>query len=98
MISVRHRSLSGRAIQLIIWSTELDSEIDLFLFNIKLFYKFSKSQNNAHVTFGSISTAFFKCLRDRKRRGGITSDQKRWHVATAMDMKKLKKLVNTKNY
>ena len=48
----------GRAIRLIIWSTEFESEIDLFLFNIKLFYKFSKSQNNAHVTFGSISTAF----------------------------------------
>ena len=43
MISVRHRSLSGRAIRLIIWSTEFESQIDLFLFNIKLFYKFSKS-------------------------------------------------------
>ena len=43
MISVGHRSLSARAIRLIIWSTELESQIDLFLFNIKLFYKFSKS-------------------------------------------------------
>ena len=43
MISVGHRSLSGRAIRLIIWSTEFESQIDLFLFNIKLFYKFSKS-------------------------------------------------------
>ena len=43
MISVGHRSLSGRAARLIIWSTEFDSQIDLFLFNIKLFYKFSKS-------------------------------------------------------
>ena len=43
MISVGHRSLSGRAIRLIIWSTEFKSQIDLFLFNIKLFYKFSKS-------------------------------------------------------
>ena len=37
MISVGHRSLSGRAIRLIIWRTEFESEIDLFLFNIKLF-------------------------------------------------------------
>ena len=58
MISVEHRSLSGRAILLIMWSTEFESEIDLFLLNIKLFYKFTKSQNNAHVTFGSISTAY----------------------------------------
>ena len=62
MISVGHHSLSGRAIRLIIWSTEFESEIDLFLFNIKLFYKFSKSQNNAHVTFGSISTAIIIIL------------------------------------
>ena len=41
IISVGHRSLSGRAIRLIIWSTEFESQIDLFLFNIKLFYKFS---------------------------------------------------------
>ena len=43
MISVGRRSLSGRAIRLIIWNTKFESQIDLFLFNIKLFYKFSKS-------------------------------------------------------
>ena len=39
MISVGHRSLSGRAIRLISISgaTEFESLIDLFLFNIKLF-------------------------------------------------------------
>ena len=61
MISVGHRSLSGRAIRLISGATEFEfeSEIDLFIKK----KNFSKSQNNAHVTFGSISTA--RPLRER---------------------------------
>ena len=45
-----------------------------------------------------LCSAFFKYLRDRQRREGIASDQKRWHIATTLSSNGHEKTKETSKY